>query len=172
MDLRQQNVTKILLEILEQRGYSDIVNCPDRILSIDLEGNQVCTFPTIIQKLNVKEIGIYISEMKADKSNHIILVYEGAPTSAVKTTIARVSEIELNIELFHADDLQYNITKHSLASKHFLLGKEEAKNFREKIGINIPKLLRADPISKFYDYHKGDIVKVVREEGISYRIVV
>jgi len=78
----------------------------------------------------------------------------------------------MNIELFQADDLQFNITQHKLVPKHIRMNKEEMKDFREKYGTNIPILLRTDAVSRFYDFAKGEIIKIIRRDGfVSYRIV-
>jgi DNA-directed RNA polymerase I, II, and III subunit RPABC1 len=103
---------------------------------------------------------------------HAILVYEGTPTPAVKAVIANLPELEVAIELFHADDLQFNITKHELVPKHEKLPLQEAKEFKACYGTNIPTLLRTDAVVRFYDFHKGEIIKVTRKNSaISYRIV-
>ena len=43
---------------------------------------------------------------------------------------------------------------------------------KEKYGDTFPSLLKSDPISRFYGYNKGDIIKVTRKNGIViHRIV-
>jgi DNA-directed RNA polymerase I, II, and III subunit RPABC1 len=114
----------------------------------------------------------YISILQENKIEHGLIIFEGSPTSTVKNVIGNTPALGINIELFTADDLQFNITKHKLVPKHIRLSKEEAKQFKEKYGVNIPKLLRIDPVCRFYDFSTGDIIKIVRRDGfISFRIV-
>lgn len=170
---RSAKVKQTIIEMFTQRGYSDVdLDVEDRILAIKPDGEQVCAFAKIIPKLNNDEIHSHISQMQEDEISHGVLIYEGVPTPAVKNVMANLPELGISIEIFHADDLQFNLTKHELVPKHVLLGKDEAKEFKSKFGINIPAILRSDPVARFYDFHKGDIIMITRKSGaISYRIV-
>ena len=76
------------------------------------------------------------------------------------------------IELFNVDDLQFNITKHILVPLHKKLNKEECKEFKEQYGSSIPVLLKSDPVCRFYNFQKGDIIQITRRNSfVSYRIV-
>lgn len=173
MATRSNNVRKIIMEMFIQRGYTDIDDSEDnRILAIKLDGAQVCAFPSIIEKLNVAEIHNHIAILQKAEINHCLIVFDGIPTSAVKNVVSNTPDLKINIELFQADDLQFNITEHKLVPKHVRMTKEEIKEFREKYGTNIPVLLRTDVVSRFYDFAKGEIVKIIRRDGfVSYRIV-
>lgn len=171
---RNDNVIKIILEMFSQRFYKNILyNEEENLITADNENNQkVYAFTKPIIKFNVEEIHHYISVLQKDGINHCLLVYESMPTSAVKNIISNVPDIGINIELFQTDDLQINITKHFLVPKHFKLSKEESKKFKEQYGILIPILLKSDPICRFYNFSRGDIIKIVRKNGfITYRIV-
>lgn len=173
MTTRSDNVRRIIMEMFTQRDYSDINDSEEnRIIATKPDGTQVCAFPSIIEKLNVAEIQNHISIMQKADISHGLLVFEGVPTPAVKNVVANTPDLKMNIELFQADDLQFNITQHRLVPKHIRLDKEESRQFREKHGTNIPILLRTDAMSRFYDFAKGEIVKIVRRDGfVSYRIV-
>jgi DNA-directed RNA polymerase subunit H (RpoH/RPB5) len=173
MTERYNNIYRTIGEMFNQREYSDIVETDDDCLvAIKTDGNQVCVFKNVVEKLNVDEIHNHISILQNKDINHGIIIYEGMPTPAVKNVIANTPELKLNIELFHADDLQYNITKHRLVPKHIKLDKDESKVFKDRHGTDIQILLKTDPITRFYDFAKGDIIKIIRRDGFpSYRIV-
>lgn len=172
MEVRNKNVIIILNEMFKQRGYTDIEEKDDKLFATKENGDNICAFYSVIEKLNVTEIHNHISILQKSEINHGIIVYDGVPTPAVKNVISNAFDIKLNIELFCCDDLQFNITKHILVPKHIKLFREESKEFKNKYGTSIPILLRSDPISRFYDYSKGDIIKIIRKNGfISYRIV-
>ena len=81
---------------------------------------------------------------------------------------------DLNIELFHVDELQYNITKHFLVPKHELFYRKNtigAFDFKKKYSSKFPFLLKNDPVARFYGFDTGDIIKIIRNEGIIFRIV-
>ena len=87
--------------------------------------------------------------------------------------------MDIEIELFFEDELQYNITKHILVPEHIRLSNNKAKKFKEKYGTKFPILLINDPISRFFNYKSGDIIKIIRCQKIkedsnyyiTYRIV-
>ncbi len=163
----------VILEMLSQRGYTNIEENRERqeILASSSNGT-VCVFLTVITKLNVAEIQNRISDLQDRDIHHGIIIYSGTPTPTVKNVVSRSSAIGITIELFHSDDLQFNITKHRLVPKHVLLSKEEATEFKATYGTSIPFLLRSDPVCRFYDFSKGDIVKIIRKDNfVTYRIV-
>ena len=101
---------------------------------------------------------------------HCIIIYSGSSTP-MATKLAD-SSVEIEIELFTEAELQYNITKHRLVPLHRKLPDEEAEQFKKTYGLKFPVILRTDPISRFYHYKRGDVIKIERKGGfISYRIV-
>jgi DNA-directed RNA polymerase subunit H (RpoH/RPB5) len=159
--------------MFEQRLYTDIqYNHAENIYTGYDNGNLVKAYCTPIDKLNVAEIHAKISTMQNEGVTHIILVYNNTPTPTVKTVISNTQNIGLTIELFNAEDLAYNPTKHTLVPLHERLPKDETKVFKERFGKDIPIILRSDPIARFYNFTKGDVIKITRRNGfISYRIV-
>lgn len=167
-----QKIINTILEMFEQRGYSDIKQNEEYITANDTDNNIVRVKLNIIEKLNVAEINSIIHELQTDNISHCIVVFEGVPTPTVKNLISTLPDLNLNIELFKSEDLFFNITKHILVPKHEKINKQEQIQFKKSFGTNIPILLKSDPISKFYNFKKGDIIKVTRKNGfISYRIV-
>ena len=161
------------LDMLEQRGYIIIDHDEDRILAAKNDTEQMCVFLTDSDKFNVDSIQEYISMMKKMDVHHCIIVYKDNVTPVAKKIIEETKE--LKIELFHQDELQYNITKHYLVPKHEILykkGTAEYSNFKDKYSDKFPIIMKSDPISRFYGYEKGDIIKVTRKNGyVMYRIV-
>ena len=169
---RSDNVRKIIMEMFTQRGYSDIDEDDNRIIAIKPDGTQICAFSTIIEKLNVAEIHNHVAILQKDEINHGLIVFEGNPTSAVKNVVANTPDLKMTIELFQADDLQFNITEHKLVPKHIRISKEETKEFKEKYGTDIPVIKTDDAVARFYNFCKGEIIKIIRKDGfVSYRIV-
>ncbi len=178
-------VRKTVMEMFEQRGYTDIDDSnTEYIMALDSSGNQVCAFTEIIPKLNNEMSENIISRMEEMKLPHAIFVYTGTPTPAVKTALARISDLNIYIELFEVLNLQFNCTKHELVPHHTKLSREEAIEFRKQYGVlvdtpdkpviklQIPILSKLDPIARFYDFQKGDIIQIKRPTGvIGYRIV-
>lgn len=167
---RADNVRKIILEMFSQRGYDVDDEEDNRILAFKPDGGQVCAFPSIINKLNVSEIHGHITLLKEMKIDHGLLVYSGTPTPAVKNVVRNAPDMKMIIELFDESDIQFNITKHRLQPKFERLDKNESKSFINK--LKLPTMLRSDPIARFYNYQRGDVIKVTRKnKTVCYRIV-
>jgi DNA-directed RNA polymerase I, II, and III subunit RPABC1 len=168
-----QKAYQTCLEIFEQRGYDIIEKDEDQILSMKKNGKQICAFMANTPKFNVERIQEYLTIMKQIDVWHAIIVYKDNATPVAKKVIEDAND--LIIELFHEDELQYNITKHYLVPKHELAyskGTKGAKEFKEKYGDTFPIILRTDPVSRFYGYNKGDIIKITRKGNyVTYRFV-
>jgi len=169
---RISKIKNTILEMFDQRCYSEIKEGEEYIYAKNTDNQAVRVKLTIVQKLNVGEMNSIVSELQKDEIFHCIVVFEGTPTPAVKNLIATLPDLNINIELFKCEDLLFNITKHILVPEHVKLEKEEQREFKKKFGINIPILLKSDPVSRFYNFKKGDIIKVTRKNNfVSYRIV-
>jgi DNA-directed RNA polymerase I, II, and III subunit RPABC1 len=161
---------QICFEMFEQRGYNIIEQDEDKITAIKEDGKHICAFMANTPKFNVERVQEYISLMNELNITHSIVVYKETATPMAKKVVS--SSNEMIIELFTEEELQYNITKHILVPLHQKLSKEETAIFKKKYGVKFPTLLKNDPISRFYGYERGDIIKVTRKGGyITYRIV-
>lgn len=173
MAQRKERVKQTLKEMFEQRGYKDIREEEDTLLATH-QDQTVCAFYTPIQKINMSEIRNKIAILWEMKIPHGIVVYEeGKENSNVNSIVATTVETGMNIELFQADDLQYNPIKHILVPKHEGLSAKESKEFRDTYGAQkLPIILKTDPICRFFDFKKGSVVKITRRDGhVCYRIV-
>ena len=158
------------LEMLEQRNYEIIDPEEDRIIAQKPDNNQVVVFLSDAIKFNVKNIQMYITMMDELHIFHAIIVYRDSITSFTKKAIEQ--SLEMTFELFAIADLQYNITKHILQPKFECLPMEDGIKFKKKFGTKFATLRQDDPISRFYGYNKGDVIKITRpNKYISYRIV-
>jgi DNA-directed RNA polymerase I, II, and III subunit RPABC1 len=165
--------TQIFEEMLTQRGYSNIRQEEEYLYATKPCGEDMYVFLNIIPKLNIDEIKNCISKLQEKEINHCIVIYEDDPTSKVKKTLENISNVNKEIELFDIQDVKFNITKHVLVPRHEKLIEDEAKKMKETYGANNMAVLSIlDPISKFYNYKKGDVIKIHRKGGVPfYRIV-
>ena len=164
-----ENIQQVCIEMLSQRGYEIIDEYEDRIIGQN-NGEKICVFLSIIQKLNVDRVGEIIQELNNIDINHCICIYSNTITPVGKITIKKLENII--IETFYIDELQINITKHNFVPLHEKISDEEALIFRKKYGNKFPKMKLNSPISKFYFYKANDIIRIYRKDGtIIYRIV-
>lgn len=162
---------EICVQMMNQRGYL-IDNENDKFTKMkDSEGEVVMVFMDESPKLNKQMISNYISCMNTENCKHSVIVYSQSVTTMTSKSIEQSVDIE--IELFSADELQFNITKHRLQPKSFKkLSNTENEYFRKHYGTKIPILKRSDKISRFFNFSPGDIIMVVdRRDIVSHRIV-
>ena len=161
---------QICKEMLTQREYEIIEDEEDKIIALKPDGDQMLVFFSDSPKFNVKNIQVYISLMNELQIFHAIIVYKDGVTAFTKKAIDQ--SIEMKFELFAEEDLQYNITKHRYQPKFEKLSLDDAIILKKQFGNNFPIIRKEDPISRFYNYQRGDVIKVIRNNGyISYRIV-
>ena len=114
----------------------------------------------IRNKFNIELKNIIIITTKIDNSNFV----------KMKTEFAN-----FNFQTFNYDELFVNITKHSLQPKEVRkLSEREQKTFLEDSRIKksqLPVIKLNDPMSKYYGWKKGDVIKVEDENNIVPAIV-
>ena len=142
-------------------------------ISIFSNGNKsyICLFLILFEKLDVSNVKNIINILNNKKLNHAIILYKTDITSYAKKIIDNIKK-EFIIETFYEKKMLFNITKHRLVPKHTELSVEESKKFIKQYGKKFPVILKSDPISKYYNFKKGSIIKIVRKNNyIMYRIV-
>jgi len=161
---------QICLEMMDQRQYEIILNEPNQIIALKPDKTRVVVFLSNISKFNVQEMQTYISGMNKLKIFHAIIIYQEGVTSFTKK-IAEES-IEMKFELFAMEDHQYIITKHKYQPQFKKLDPPQELAFKEKYGNQFAVLRKNDPITLFYGYEKGNVIKIIRKNGyITFRIV-
>jgi len=164
---------EIVSEMIIQRGYEITEDDDDKIIGTNDEDEQIVVFTQPVIKFNIDRVKEYISLLHKMGMNHCIVIYTESVTPMTKKLVA--NSVDIKIELFTQEELQYNITKHRLVPLHVRLSTEDGKEFKKKYGLKFQAILRTDPISRFYGYQRGDVIKIVRTNGenkfVSYRIV-
>jgi DNA-directed RNA polymerase I, II, and III subunit RPABC1 len=115
--------------------------------------------------------------MEKDSVTRAIVVYAEKISSFAKQDLA--ASTKYTFELFKHSELLVNITKHKLVPKHTLLSDEEKKELLDKYKLNesqLPRILRHDPVARYYGLSRLQVVKITRDSEtagryITYRIV-
>ena len=168
---------KTLTEMVSQRGYNITEQDDEKFIGLNKEGNALIVFLVPVCKFSVDRFKEYVGKVDVLNGklsrryyNHCIIVYTDSITPMGKKLVAESDDI--NVELFFIDELQYNITKHRLVPVHSRLNDTESKKFKKEFGLKHPSILTSDPIAKFYNYKRGDVIKIIRPCGfITHRIV-
>lgn len=170
---------KTLFEMLEDRQYKFIQDIDDKTLLFQEHEKTILIYNTEEIKTGVKTIKFVIDILDEYNCKHLIFIYKQSITIFAKNLLDELLENGMELELFCEKELSYNVTRHELVPKHEAISNEEANKLFEKFKCNItqfPVLLFFDPISKYYGFQKGQIVKITRKsetngEHIMYRQV-
>jgi len=180
--VKTDKAIETLKEMIVQRGYTiedqedqdeDAVQTITGTRIQNKRTDKIIIFSTPIAKFNVDRVKEFVSILNTVDINHCICVYTDTVTSMAQKLIENTTEFQ--IELFTIRELQYNITKHILVPTHICLSDQESTEFRKKFGNRFPVILKSDPVCKFYNFKRGDVIKIVRKsldnEYITHRIV-
>ena len=178
MSIVPDSVRKTCIEMLQQRGYDTITQNEDASIVGTKSGQNdtIAIFFNPSLKLDVERVKEYITLMVDSDIHHSIIVYKDSVTPVARKVIEELPKSAdthgLLIELFEEKSLRYNITKHRLVPKHTALSKSESADFRTKYGTKIPVLLKIDPVVRFYNFQRGDVIRIDRVDGyVSFRLV-
>jgi DNA-directed RNA polymerase I, II, and III subunit RPABC1 len=140
-------------------------------------------FPDEI-KVGIKTIRTYKNELvQEDIQRSIIVVKDGITPFAKSEIVSNEKDIHNTnaiIEIFSESELFFDITEHELVPKHEEMTKDEEKALLKEYNIKesqLPKILINDPVSKFYGFQKGSIIKIYRHSETAghytnYRVVI
>ena len=169
-------VMKTIKEMLKQRKYKIVEEDDEKIIAVSLteDSDKIYVFKQIIRTFNIKRVKQITSILESINIKHCITIYKDSATPAAKKCV-NILHIDKQIELFIEKELKYNITKHVLVPEHIELSNEESKAFKLEYGTKLPIILKLGPISRFYNYKIGNVIKIVRKSkngaNITYRIV-
>jgi len=150
-------------EIICDRKYTNFQDMNNYIKT-----DQVLIYFCDDSKITINHIKDFVSKLSTDDFDHGIFIYPDTITSSAKKAIELIDK---KIELFEIAELQYNITKHRLVPKHQKLEGEEYMSMKTKYGSKLPYILTKDPVCRYYDFKKGDIIKINRNGNVAYRFV-
>ena len=156
--------------MLTKRNYViDIEN--DNYIIGKLDNDYILIFKDIIQKCNVENMKQKIIILNKLNIHHCIIIYVQSITSMVNKIID--NSLDIKFELFIQDELQYDITEHKFVPHHIKLPFQEALEIKKKYGTKLPTILKSDPVVRFYNFDRGDIIQINRlnDNHIIYRIV-
>ena len=191
------NVRKTVLEMLQDRGNSipeevSIVNFEQFSIKYDTDNidmyiddgnkkiyvhfninlNKKFGKSDLVETLK-KVVGTY----KDENINLILLLREKENSTVTKELERKQYE---NVEIFLKKNMMFNITHHRYVPNHIVLNDEEIEETVLKFNtpkIKFPKILKSDPVARYFALKSGMMFKILRKspevcESISYRYCV
>lgn len=189
-EIRWNTIFKNVVSMLVKRGYKNI---PDRIQRIEKNNpsdnftsdddmfmfypqentkkNSVFVYFYRRDKMNIEAIKEFISWIEQNGWKHSIIVYKAFMTSTTKKVIDHLHNF--HIELFESKEFMYDLTALAYYCVHERIDDSATiDTIVKKYGMKLPKILHTDPVCRFFDFRKGDILRIHRKNNtIAYRIV-
>jgi DNA-directed RNA polymerase subunit H (RpoH/RPB5) len=181
------NSRKILLEILQERGFNvtKYSNFGITEIGILLENNQL---DMLLENENTKKkiyVKFYINklikpqniydivedlfhiETILEKKDDLMIIIKDEPNDTMMENIKDIWVSEnIYVSLLNIKRLQFNILKHTLVPKHTLLTLSEKEQFMKKYNVmetsQIPDISFFSPVSLVLGIRPEDVVKIER----------
>lgn len=169
-------------EMLIDRGETDIVALED------VDGWLSQRYVFIVDTLGdpKKRAGIHDVRAHAGRwpNQKMIIVAHGGGTPFLLGRLGEAHPNNQSVEIFSAEELRRNITRHKLVPRHWRLTEHEAADLMGQLGLTeakmLPFILTTDPVVKYFAWDVGDIVRIERrdlkdsgmvQEDIALRVV-
>jgi DNA-directed RNA polymerase subunit H (RpoH/RPB5) len=181
------NSRKILLEILQERGFNitKYSNFGITEIGILLDNNQLDMLlendntkkkiyvkfyiNKLIKPQNIYDIveDLFHIETILEKKDDLMIIIKDEPNDTMMENIKDIWVSEnIYVSLLNIRRLQFNILKHSLVPKHTLLSLDEKEAFMKKYNImdksQIPDISFFGPVSTVLGIRPDDVVKIER----------
>ena len=156
------------MNVLKARNYSIVREDENYILMKNIENEFIIVF-NCNESLTIHSLKLYLKIMDENQIRHCLIIYKDKITPSAKKIID-ISEFE--IEVFTYDEMSINITNHKYYFPHIKINDVEKKQLLDKYGKHLPIILKTDPVVRYLNFKKGDILKIIRKDDfIHYRLV-
>ena len=163
-------VFQTIEEMMTDRGYTS----SNQILYKKTGEEDIIIIFVTETKLGINNIKQIKSTLDSNDISHCIVIYSNSITSFAKNNIDELQKM-YTIELFCTKELSYNVTKHTLVPKHTIMPHKFKKQLLTTFNISekkLPCISASDPICRYYNAPIGSLIKIDRNPGIYFRLVV
>lgn len=171
METQWKRCQKFVFLMMERRGYY-ISTSDDYMSHIFCNDANERVFVWLYKnhKMNIDAIKDFVHIIQSQKFRDSIIIYQSVITSSTRKVIENL--LDFHIELFELKEFQYDMTKFKYYCVHEKVSQDNAISIKKKYGTSIPSILRSDPVARYFNFQKGDIIRVKRQNGtIIYRLV-
>ena len=165
-----QKAYEVCTEMLTQRGCTIKDSEDPSSIIAEKDGITIGVFFIDAPKFNVELIEKVMGALSSINAKVGIIVHKGTVTACAKK-ITSMEDADVRLEMFHVDELQFNVTKHRYVPLHEKVSMAETEHIKKEFRIKFGHLQITDAISRFYAFERGDLIRIHRPDGIAYRVV-
>lgn len=174
--LQKRSLTKATTALgqLIERPFLDTIKNKNDVLVIDVDTIRIIINTSRSWKVDAltKHIKATINE-KAAQVEHYIIVMSDVATHHIFGSKNKITpyvespEVGKTCEIFDINELQYNISVHTLVPEHTRITNDAEKEaLLTKFGIpaliKLPLILVSDPMVRFIGGRPGDVIRIMR----------
>lgn len=156
----------VLKIMLQQRGIDTSVEekVESELMSITKIG-KILIYMSNRSRISEKDIETFLETTQQNGGELSIVVVPIPPSANILSAVRQKSD---KLQLFHAGQLQFDITTHRKIPRHRILNEDEKKAFSEKFNITkpgdqMPMIDSQDIMAKWIGAKPGDIVEIMRK---------
>jgi len=128
-------------------------------------------FHIIEAKVRKSDMQYIVEYLETNGATQLILVVHKEITTAVNDVMENIPN---NPQLFYERELMYNVSRHQYVPKHSCLSLDEKEKILKQYSVTdsqLPAIHVNDPVSRYYNFLVGDVIKIERTNGVYYRVV-
>jgi DNA-directed RNA polymerase subunit H (RpoH/RPB5) len=104
-------------------------------------------------------------------AKHVILVAASLSAATTKALAAEAALQGVDMEVFSMQDMQFNVTRHSLVPRHERVPPAEDAALLKTLNVTsrfqLPVILNTDPVARYLNLSHGELVRVHRASPTS-----
>ena len=164
-----EKASRVVKEMLCDREY-EVLNEEDFTYQHRKDPQKkIKVFLCIGTKLNIDTMKSIVSILQHQGLHHAIIIYDNVITSSTRKLLEHLWDIY--IEVFHIDEMQFNLTHHTLYCKHERLDPSDLGEIKHLVK-KLPVILKTDAVVRYFNFGKHDVLKIHRLDATtSYRVI-
>ena len=124
----------------------------------------ILVWNTLKERVSISDIESLLSKLEETGAAQGIIIVKSSPSPNL---MKRIRKESAKLQLFHEDQLRFDIMQHRKVPPHRILPAEEREAFLKKYAIErpetqMPLLDSQDPVGKWIGAKPGDIVEIMR----------
>jgi DNA-directed RNA polymerases I, II, and III subunit RPABC1 len=132
------------------------------------------------KKIPAESVTDILQMLPIRRYTSVILIISADPSPNLSKTLYEFSKCtKIRVEIFKGLELMFNVTKHESVPRHEKLSSQEKSALFDSYSIDSKNLMLispGDPVSRFYGFLPGDVIKIYRisettGQSVTYRLV-
>ena len=129
-------------------------------------------------KLGITLVRLILDMMSENIRDAVFVIKEKLTPFAKQAVDYVVVQKNYSIQMFHENEVYLRVFEHKYIPEHHVIDEEEKEKVMKRYSTNLelyPKIMKTDPLVKYYGLKCGDMIKFIRrhryQSRVMYRVV-